>query len=206
MEQSIKKKERLTLTDFARVRLKGTLDAIGGFLNRLGVLPIQMTYLGLLGHALGAFFLWQGDMTTGGLVILVLAPVDALDGTMARLRGESSQWGAFVDSTVDRYSELFVFGSLIFYFASTGNVWGALFAFLAASGSVLVSYVRARAQSLGFDIKIGLLSRLERYLILIPSLVFNVPMYGMAIIAVGAHITALQRIFAMRREVHRKQE
>ena len=200
----MKKKERMTLTDFARVRLKGTLDAIGGFLNRMGVLPIQMTYLGLFGHALGALFLLQGKMTVGGLIIFCLAPVDALDGTMARLRGESSQWGAFVDSTVDRYSELFVFGSLIYYFASTGNVWGALFAFLAASGSVLVSYVRARAQSLGFDIKIGILSRLERYLILIPSLVFNVPVYGMAIIAVGAHITALQRIFAMRREVHRK--
>ncbi len=204
MEQSIKKKERMTLTDFARVRLKGTLDAIGGFLNRRGVLPIQMTYLGLLGHAVGAFFLMQGKMTTGGLIILLLAPVDALDGTMARLRGESSQWGAFVDSTVDRYSELFVFGSLIYHFASTGNVVGAVLAFLAASGSVLVSYVRARAQSLGFDIKVGILSRLERYLILIPSLVFNVPVYGMAIIAIGAHITALQRIFAMRQEVRRK--
>ncbi len=204
MEQTIKKKERMTLTDFARVRLKGTLDAIGGVLNGWGVLPIQMTYLGLLGHAVGAFFLMQGMMTTGGLVILLLAPVDALDGTMARLRGEPSQWGAFVDSTVDRYSELFVFGALIYYFASTGNVWGALMAFLAASGSVLVSYVRARAQALGFDIKVGILSRLERYLILIPALVFNVPVYGMAIIAVGAHITALQRIFAMRREVRRK--
>ena len=202
MEQSIKKKERITLTDFLRVRLKGTLDAIGGFLNRLGVLPIQMTYLGLVGHALGAIFLAQGKMTAGGLVILLLAPVDALDGTMARLRGESSQWGAFVDSTVDRYSELFVFGSLIYHFASHGEVLGALLAFLAASGSVLVSYVRARAQSLGFDIKIGLLSRFERYLILIPSLVFNLPVYGMAFIALGAHITALQRIFAMRREVH----
>jgi CDP-diacylglycerol--glycerol-3-phosphate 3-phosphatidyltransferase len=125
---------------------------------------------------------------------------------MARLRGESSQWGAFVDSTVDRYSELFVFGALIYHFASHDQVWGALLAFLAASGSVLVSYVRARAQALGFDIKVGLLSRFERYLILIPSLVFNVPIYGMGIIAVGAHITALQRIFAMRTEVHRNQE
>ncbi|NJN43727.1 MAG: CDP-alcohol phosphatidyltransferase family protein [Anaerolineae bacterium] len=130
--------------------------------------------------------------------------MDALDGTMARLRGESSQWGAFVDSTVDRYSELFVFGALIFYFGSQGDVVGAILAFLAASGSVLVSYVRARAQSLGFDIKVGLLSRFERYLILIPSLVFNLPIYGMALIALGAHFTALQRIFALRAEIHRK--
>ena len=202
MEHSIEKKERLTLTDFLRVRLKGILDAIGGFLNQLGILPIQMTYLGLIGHALGAIFLAQGKMTVGGLIIFFLAPVDALDGTMARLRGESSQWGAFVDSTVDRYSELFVFGSLIYYFASHGDWLGAILAFLAASGSVLVSYVRARAQSLGFDIKVGLLSRLERYLILIPSLVFNLPLYGMALIAVGAHFTALQRIFALRMEIH----
>lgn len=204
MQNTIKKKERMTLTDFMRIRLKGTLDAIGGFLNRLGILPIQMTYLGLFGHALGAFFLAQGKIMTGGLIIFFLAPVDALDGTMARLRGEPSQWGAFVDSTVDRYSELFVFGALIYHFASHGNWMGALLAFLAASGSVLVSYVRARAQSLGFDIKVGLLSRLERYLILVPSLVFNVPVYGMAFIALGAHITALQRIFALRAAIHRK--
>jgi len=203
VEHSIKKKERLTLTDFLRVRFKGMFDAIGGFLNRLGVLPIQMTYLGLIGHALGAVFIARGQMTIGGLIIFFLAPVDALDGTMARLRGEPSQWGAFVDSTVDRYSELFVFGALIYYFASLGDWLGAILTFLAASGSVLVSYVRARAQSLGFDIKVGLLSRLERYLILIPSLVFNLPVYGMALIAVGAHFTALQRIFALRMEIHK---
>jgi CDP-diacylglycerol---glycerol-3-phosphate 3-phosphatidyltransferase len=68
---------------------------------------------------------------------------------------------------------------------------------------VLVSYVRARAQSLGFDIKVGLLSRFERYMILIPSLVFNLPVYGMAIIAIGAHFTALQRILALRMEIHK---
>lgn len=204
MERIIKKKERPTLTDFLRARLKGTLDAIGAVLNGWGVLPIQMTYLGLFGHALGAFFLAQGQLTYGGLIIFLLAPVDALDGTMARLRGEPSQWGAFVDSTVDRYSELFVFGALIYYFAWQGDGLATLFAFLAASGSVLVSYIRARAQALGFDIKIGMFSRFERYLVLIPSLVFNLPMLGLAIIAAGAHITALQRIFALRAEIHHR--
>jgi len=199
--QSIKK-ERPTLTDYARLRMKGILDPIGRFLNRLGVLPNTMTFLGLFGHMLSAFFLAQGRMTAGGLVILVLAPVDALDGTMARLRGEPSHWGGFVDSVVDRYSELIILGGLLYYYLIQGDVAASFLVYLAASGSVLVSYVRARAQSLGFDVKIGMFTRLERYLVLVPALVLNFPFYGMAILAVGAHLTALQRIFSMRRQAH----
>ena len=85
------------------------LDPIGAFLNRIGLMPNTMTILGLLGNTVGAVLLSQGRMTIGGLIILAMGPVDALDGTMARLRGEPSEFGAFVDSVTDRYSELVIF-------------------------------------------------------------------------------------------------
>jgi CDP-diacylglycerol--glycerol-3-phosphate 3-phosphatidyltransferase len=127
-----------------------------------------------------------------------MGPVDALDGTMARLRGEPSEFGAFVDSVTDRYSELVIFGGLLFYYASAGEEVMTVVTFFAASGSVLVSYVRARASSLGYDTKVGILTRMERYLVLAPSLVFNIPWVGLWIIAVLANITALQRIWDIR--------
>jgi CDP-diacylglycerol--glycerol-3-phosphate 3-phosphatidyltransferase len=140
----------------------------------------------------------------GGLFVLLMTPIDALDGTMARLRGESSDFGAFVDSVTDRYSELIIYGGLLYYFLSMGDPTGGLLVFGAAAGSVLVSYVKARAEALGYEAKVGLLTRVERYLVLAPSLVFNQLLVGLAIIAVFANITALQRIWHVRSQAHAK--
>jgi CDP-diacylglycerol--glycerol-3-phosphate 3-phosphatidyltransferase len=131
-----------------------------------------------------------------------MTPVDALDGTMARLRGESSDFGAFVDSVTDRYSELIIYGGLMYYYLSMGDPLGGLLVFGAAAGSVLVSYVKARAEGLGYEAKVGLLTRVERYLVLAPALVFNQVLIGLAIIAVLANITALQRIWHVRSQAH----
>jgi CDP-diacylglycerol---glycerol-3-phosphate 3-phosphatidyltransferase len=193
------KNKKLTLTDFLRARFKGVLDPFGLFFNRIGLMPNTMTILGLVGNAVGAYFLAQGQMTLGGLFILAMGPVDALDGTMARLRGEPGKFGAFVDSITDRYSELVIFGGLLFYYLQQGDTLASLLVYLAASGSVLVSYVRARGQSLNFDTKIGVLTRVERYLVLAPALLLNMPMIAIWIIAVFANITALQRIVDVRR-------
>ena len=200
------KKEPVTLTDQLRKRFKHILDPIGAFLNRLGIYPNTMTIIGLIGNTVGAFFLAQGQTFIGGLFILAMGPVDALDGTMARLRGESGVYGAFVDSVTDRYSELVIFGGLLFYFLSQGNWIASGLTYLAAAGSVLVSYVRARAQSLGYEAKVGTFTRFERYIVLAPSLVFGFPLIGVAIIALGANITAVQRIVHIRREVQKESE
>ena len=88
-------------------------------------------------------------MTIGGIIILAMGPVDALDGTMARLRGMEGKFGAFVDSVTDRYSELVIFGGLLYYYVDQGNVLVSMLVFLATAGSVLVSYIRSRGQSLG---------------------------------------------------------
>lgn len=166
----------------------------------------MMTILGLIGNTIGAVFLAQGQMTIGGIIILMMGPIDALDGTMARLRGMDGQFGAFVDSVSDRYSELVIFGGLLYYYISLGDWVGALLVYLAAAGSVLVSYIRARGQSLGWDTKVGILTRVERYLVLAPTLVINLPLLGIVIIAIFANITAIQRILDVRRQAHNEQK
>ena len=123
---------------------------------------------------------------------------------MARLRGEASEFGAFVDSVSDRYSELVIFGGLLFYYMQQGQILYVVLAYLAAAGSILVSYTRARAQSLGIDTKIGILTRFERYLVLAPLLVLNLPWVALWILAVLANFTALQRILDVRRQAHQQ--
>lgn len=205
-EQTVKAEERLTPTDQMRKKFKGILDKIGGFLNHLGLMPNTITIIGLVGNTVGAFFLSQGQMFAGGILILLMGPVDALDGTMARLRGESSNFGAFVDSVTDRYSELVIFGGLLFYYTQQGETLPVVLAYLAAAGSVLVSYTRARAQSLGLETKVGILTRMERYLVLAPCLVLNIPIVALWILAVLANITAIQRIWDVRQKAHKARD
>lgn len=201
--------QKKTFTDYLRLWFKWVLDPLGKFFNRLGFTPNMMTMIGLAGNTLGAYYISQGNFLVGGLLVLLMTPIDALDGTMARLRGESSDFGAFVDSVSDRYSELIIYGGLIYYFLSIGEPLGGLITYTAAAGSVLVSYVKSRAETLGYEAKIGILTRAERYLVLAPSLVLSywVPslLYiGLAIIAIFANITALQRIWYVRAQAHAK--
>lgn len=195
---------RKTFTDFLRLWFKWVLDPLGRFFNALGLTPNMMTMLGMMGNSLGAYFLARGELVTGGWLVVLMTPIDALDGTMARLRGESGDFGAFVDSVSDRYSELIIYGGLLYYFLTLGDPLGGVLVFAAAAGSVLVSYVKARAEGLGYHAKVGLLTRVERYLVLAPSLVFQQLYIGLAIIAVLANVTALQRIWFVRRQAHEK--
>ena len=192
----------VTLTDRMRTWFKWVVDPLGRFFLNIGMTPNMMTTLGLLGNFLGAFFLTQGKLMLGGWVVLIMTPIDALDGTMARLRGDPSDFGAFVDSVSDRYAELAILGGLLYFYANQGNVLASTLAFAAASGSVLVSYVKARAESLQYEAKIGLLTRVERYLVLAPLLVLNKPIIALWILAIFGNFTALQRIWFVRRQAH----
>ncbi len=203
MQDPIDKKTRVTFTDYVRLMSKGIIYPIAGFFTRIGLSPNMLTLIGLIGNAVGAYFLARGMITVGGLIILVMAPLDALDGAMARIIGEKRTdspglYGAFLDSVSDRYAELFLFGGLLIYYSRLGDWLPVLLAYLAAAGSVLVSYTRARGQSLGIDTKVGFLTRLERYLILVPCLIFNIPLIGLWILAVFTNLTALQRIVDVR--------
>lgn len=191
---------RQTLSDLLRVRFKNVLDPIGRFLNRLGIAPNTLTLAGLAGNFVGALFLAQGRFIPGGVLLFLMGPLDALDGTMARLRGEPSAFGAFVDSVTDRFSELFIYAGLIYFYLSAQNTLMVLLAFAALGGSFMVSYVRARAQSLGYEAKHGILTRMERFALLVAGLLFGFTELTILIIAVLAHITALQRILVVRRQ------
>ena len=188
-----------TLTDHLRVRFKNLLDSVGAFLNRIGIAPNTLTLAGLIGNLIGSLLIARGQFLIGGLILLLMGPLDALDGTMARLRGEPTDFGAFIDSVTDRYSELLIFAGLLYFYINTGNLIMAMLVFAASSGSVLVSYVRARAQSLGYEAKLGILTRAERFAVLIPSIILGYPSVGVVIVAFLANFTALQRILAVRR-------
>jgi CDP-diacylglycerol--glycerol-3-phosphate 3-phosphatidyltransferase len=199
--QAVENKPK-SFEEFMRATFKGVFEPIALFLTGIGVKPNAVTISGLIGHIVAATLATWGYMTYAGLVTLVMAPVDFLDGTMARMKGESSKFGAFVDSVTDRYSELFILGGLLLYYLRQGDWVACLIIYIAAAGSVLVSYIRSRAEGLGFEAKVGLLSRVERYVVLIPALIFNVPIPGVLIIAVFANFTALQRIWYVRKQYY----
>ncbi|MEK6256295.1 MAG: CDP-alcohol phosphatidyltransferase family protein [Chloroflexota bacterium] len=204
MEYSVNRKEPLTFTDRLRLIFKDVLGPIAVFLNNLGIHPNTLTIAGMTGTALGAYFVATGNLPLGGLLVMLMGPVDAMDGAVARVRGEPEDFGAFVDSVSDRYSELFIYAALLWYYLQLGNLPASMLVFAAAAGSILVSYIRARAQSLGFEAKVGFLTRVERYFIIGPALLFNQPIWGVAIVAIGANFTALQRIFYVRKAIRNR--
>lgn len=200
VENHIENKAPLTLTDRLRAIFKLPLERIGLALFDLGIRPNMITLFGLAGTLVGVVFVARGELMLGGFLILLMGPVDALDGAVARASGSASKFGAFLDSVTDRYIEAFIYGGLIYYFDSQQNAWGVLLSFAAMIGSVLVSYTRARAQSLGIETKVGILTRVERMVVIGPSIFFNIPLVGVGVVAVLANVTALQRIFHVKQQ------
>jgi CDP-diacylglycerol---glycerol-3-phosphate 3-phosphatidyltransferase len=190
----------LTLSDAMRIRFRVLLDGVAGFLNRLGLMPNTVTLAGLLGNLVAGVMLGYGRFLGGGILVLIMGALDSIDGAMARLRGERSDFGAFADSVSDRYSELAIFGGLLAYYLNRGDDLMVLATFLATAGSVLVPYVRARAEAVGFHARGGLMGRFERYLVLAPTLIFGAPWLGIVLIALLANLTAVQRIYSVRRQ------
>jgi CDP-diacylglycerol--glycerol-3-phosphate 3-phosphatidyltransferase len=179
---------------FLRRTFQKPLDWLAGRFLRLGLTPNYITLLGLLGNIGAATLIIYGYLQWGGLLAALMAPLDAVDGAMARLQGNTSRFGAFFDSVTDRYDELILLGALIIYFFNQSDRLGVVLTFLAAMGSVLVSYTRARAEGLDLKAKVGVLTRIERSFILIIGLLIGRPIFSVGIIAVLANITAVQRI------------
>ena len=192
--------QKETFSDFLRRIFKGVLESVGGFLNHLGIKPNMITIAGLVGNVCAGVLIATGHLVWGGLLAMLVGPFDALDGTMARLRGESGRYGAFVDSVTDRYSEIALYGGLLVYFIQYKTWHASLLVFFATIGSIMVSYVRARAEALDFSAKIGLLTRAERYLVLIPGIILKQPIVSLWILAILTNFTAIQRFWHVRRQ------
>jgi len=191
---SEKKFEKFSFENFLRKTFKTPLDWLASRLMKLGITPNHVTLFGLVGTIGAAVLIAFGYLRWAGLVAALMAPLDAVDGALARLRGTPKRFGAFFDSVIDRYDELILLGALVLYFYSQNDLTGVLLTFLAVIGSVMVSYTRARAEGLGLDAKTGILTRIERSIVLIIGLLFAKPIFSVGIIAVLANITAIQRI------------
>lgn len=200
MDQPAQNKQPQTLSDILRVRFKGILDPIGALLNKIGISPNTMTLLGLAGHIGAAYLLARGEMVWGGVVVTLTGPFDAIDGTMARLRGKVSRFGGFLDSVIDRYAELALFAGLLIYYLGQPGWLPEILVYAAAAGSVMVSYTRSRGETAGFKVTAGFLTRVERYIVIVVSLLINRPLIALWILAILGNITAIQRIWLTHRQ------
>ncbi len=171
--------------------LEPATDAVA----RMGIHPTALTILGLAFSAAAAGAYAKGYFPIGAVLLLLAGLCDMTDGPVARATGKGSAFGAFLDSTMDRYSELLVYLGLgAYYVHLQGATWMAVF--LAFSGSLMVSYTRARAEGLGHDCRVGWIQRPERLAILIVASLMGVWVTGWSLwlLAVLSHVTALQRI------------
>jgi len=201
---------------------------------RIGMTPNMVTTIGFTGNIIAAGFfamagyrslvdhhLHTGWIGWGGLILIIFSLFDMLDGQVARLGNMSSTFGAMYDSVLDRYSELVTLGGLAYYLLCIHFPIGALVTFIALIGSIMVSYVRARAEGLGIECKIGFMQRPER--VVLTSLAtaatgivgaIDYPdsrpavwllITAMGIIAVFANITAFARINYCRKQLRKRQ-
>ena len=180
---------------WVRCKAEALLSAIG----RVPLTPNQVTVVGVMltffSSGLAAF----GQLRWAGVVLIFAGTCDILDGALARSTNASYPYGAFLDSTLDRYAEGAVYLGLAAYFIGAGGPlqrWLVLATLAALAGSFLVSYVRARAQSLGFTCESGLFARPERVVVTVIGLIFGgYVLYGVVfLLAVLTNLTALQRI------------
>ena len=182
-----------------KARFNGLSDPVAGALLRAHVRPNQLTVLGLGVSCLAAAAFSQEWLRTGALLLAVAGLFDFFDGALARLSGQESCFGAFLDSVVDRYSDVIVLlGIAVLYHRSGDRVGGAA-ALATLLGTVMVSYTKARAQSIGVQCEIGLMERPERIIGLVVGGLFQVLGPVMLVLAVLTNVTALQRIFYTRR-------
>jgi CDP-diacylglycerol--glycerol-3-phosphate 3-phosphatidyltransferase len=180
---------------WVRRRAEALMSAIG----RIPITPNQVTVIGVALTFIASVLVALGYLRWAGVVLIVAGTFDILDGALARSSGRAYPYGAFLDSTLDRYAEGAIYIGLAAYFASTPGPlqrWLLLATVAALAGSFLVSYVRARAQSLGFTCESGLFARPERVVVTVVGLIFGgVVLYGVVfLLAILTNLTALQRI------------
>lgn len=178
-----------------KARIRKLLDPLTLAVARMGIHPAALTMLGLAFSVVAGVAYAKGRFPLGGILLLLAGLCDMTDGPVARATGKGSSFGAFLDSSIDRYSELWVYLGLSAYFVQVQRIeWVAVF--LAFSGSLMVSYTRARAEGLGEDCRVGWVQRPERLTLLIIASLLGVEVTGwiLWVLAGLSHLTAAQRI------------
>jgi len=170
-------------------------------LERLNVSPNQLTVAGALLNLVAAVLLGLGYLIPAGVVFVVGSVLDMLDGTLARLAQKVTPFGAFLDSTLDRASEGVILAAVAYRLALEGRPVAVAFVVVALLGSLLVSYTRARAEALGLECKVGIMSRPERIVLVAIGLFFNVLPYVVYILAALTTLTVAQRVVHVNRQL-----
>jgi CDP-diacylglycerol---glycerol-3-phosphate 3-phosphatidyltransferase len=175
--------------------IRGQILGVGRFLANLGLTANMLTVIGLVLNCVVAVIIATGSEVIGGFLLLVASAFDMLDGAVARATGTTSKFGGFLDSTLDRYSEVVVYlGVLVFMLDSDDAKTGAILVLISATGALLISYARARAEAAGYTASVGLVARPERVILLGICLIIGQPLWALWVLAIATHLTAATRI------------
>lgn len=184
------------LSRYGRPLFADPLSHLARRLHALGVTPNSLTYTGFILTAITAYFLANGFFGWGGALLLLASFFDMLDGAVARFTKQISTFGAFLDSTLDRYSESVTFLALAYYYSRRPSTRMELVLILVILvGSLMVSYTKARAEALNVECKAGVLQRPERVVLLIAGLLTGWMQPVLWVLAIFTNFTAIQRIY-----------
>lgn len=179
----------------ARDVSRPVLETIGRTLARWNISPNGVTYLGLLLTAGVAVLAALGEIRWAGVAYIFAAVCDAVDGTLARVSGRGSRFGAFLDSTIDRFEESIVFVGLAVHYARVGGEWEIPLILVVTVASLMVSYTRARAEALGIPCTVGFMTRPPRVAILIVGLILDLVPAALILLAATSLFTAFHRMY-----------
>lgn len=179
--------------------LRQILNPLVSLLSTMRVRPNTLTFLGWGLSICSAVLFGMGHTKSAGATMLLAGLFDALDGAVARESGLKSNFGAFLDSTLDRLSESAVFVGIVFFYASSSRPYEALLAGAAMTFSLLTSYTRARAEGLGLKCEVGVLERAGRVVILSVLSLVGLVTLGVGLVAAGALVTTVQRMLHVHR-------
>ncbi|HXG04911.1 MAG TPA: CDP-alcohol phosphatidyltransferase family protein, partial [Candidatus Binatia bacterium] len=177
-----------------RDSLRTWTDPVGYALYRLHLRPNHLTVAGLGVSLLAASAFVAGRVRMAGVLLLLAGLFDFFDGSLARASRQVTPFGAFLDSVIDRYSDLVVLLGIVVLFARMPHARGALVAMAGLVGSVMVSYTKARAESIGVECTVGMMERPERLICLIAGALLDLLEPALWVLAVLANLTAVQRI------------
>lgn len=191
----------MAINAYARTATDRLVLPVGKLLVRLGATANWLTFSGLVGTVLGMGVVLAGAPFAGACIAALASCIDALDGTVARLRGSQSPFGSFYDSVVDRFSDSVILGTAA-WLVRDEPVLFAL-AVVALAGSLITSYIRAKAESLGWDATVGVIERPERLVISITLIGLGYAPVAVVVLAAGSLVTIAQRFHAVLRQVDR---
>lgn len=179
---------------------------VGRAVASSGISPDAITLGSVVLAGIAAYYIVEGRLLIAGIISTAAGAADLFDGAVAKAKGVTSKFGAVLDSTTDRLTDALVFLPIVWLYAVTPDLpshdepWVAVTAMVALVASFMVSYVKARAESLGFDCNVGIAERAERLILINLALIFDFVPVAMVLLAAAAIVTFFQRILYVRKQ------